>query len=254
MSFEKLDNLTGQVAVVVGGMGGIGLATAKQLAQQGARIIGIVRKNSVEAQAIYDQLPNAHLGHFVVTASIEDTSALTNAVDQIKQRAGQCDILINAAGTSKQIPHSDLDGLSDELFDEIMKVNVRSVFTTIKLLVPMLQKSKNGLIINITSVAGIRTGGSNIAYAASKAALDSITRNLAKALAPNIRVLSIAPSAIDTKFLSNRSPEFFNKAAQMTPLGRIGVVDDVANTIEALATTIRFTTGDCIVIDGGRTL
>jgi 3-oxoacyl-[acyl-carrier protein] reductase len=254
MSFERLDSLDGQVAVIVGGMGGMGLATAKRLAQRGARIVGIVRRNESEAQEVYNQLPNSQLDHFVVLASIEDTLALTQAVEHIKQRAGRCDILVNTAGTSKQVPHVHLVGLSDEVFDEIMRVNVRSVFTTIKLFTPMLRESGNGLIVNISSAAGVRSGGSNIAYAASKAALDSMTRNLARALAPSIRVLSIAPSAVDTNFLPNRSKEFLDKAAQATPLGRIGVVDDIANTIEALATTMRFTTGNCLVIDGGRTI
>jgi NAD(P)-dependent dehydrogenase (short-subunit alcohol dehydrogenase family) len=254
MAFEKLDNLNGQVAVITGAMGDMGFATAQRLAQLGARVVGIVRKDLDQAQEKFDTLPNPHLGHFVELASVVDSVAMLKAVWDIKERAGGCDILINTAGISKGIPHVNLDALTDDLFDEIMKVNVRGTFSTIKLFTPMLKESKNGLIVNISSAAGLRSGGSNIAYAASKAAMDSMTRNLARALAPTIRVVSIAPSAVDTKFLSNRSKDFLDSQAKLTPLGRIGTVDDVANTIEALATTMRFVTGNCIVIDGGRTI
>jgi NAD(P)-dependent dehydrogenase (short-subunit alcohol dehydrogenase family) len=254
MSFNRIEELTGQVAVITGGVGGMGYATAKKLAAKGARIVGIVRRDLADAQLKYDQLPNSHLNHFVINASIDDSVALARAVQEVETRAGRCDILVNTAGMTKAIPHSNLDQLTDELFDEILKVNVRSLFATIRLFTPLLRLSGNGLVVNISSASGIRTGGSNIGYAASKAAVDSLTRNLAKTLAPAIRVVSIAPSAVDTNFLPNRTPEFLDKVAKMTPLGRIGEVDDIANTVEALATIMRFTTGDCFVIDGGRTL
>jgi NAD(P)-dependent dehydrogenase (short-subunit alcohol dehydrogenase family) len=253
MSFHRLDDLAGQVVVITGGTGGMGYATAKRLAAKGARIVGIVRRNVDSAQEKYNELPNAHLGHFVINAPIDDSAALAAAALEVKTRAGRCDILINTAGTTKSVPHPNLDMLTDELFDNIMQVNLRAVFATIRTFAPMLKESGNGLIVNISSAAGIRTGGSNIAYAASKAGMDSMTRNLSRALAPAIRVVSIAPSAVDTDFLSNRSQDFLANAAKLTPLGRIGEVDDIACAIEACATTMRFTTGNCFVIDGGRT-
>lgn len=253
MSFERLDDLTGQVAVITGGMGGMGYATAQRLAAKGARIVGIVRRNVEDAQIKYDELPNAHLGHFVIDAPIDHSDALVAAAAEVRSRAGRCDILVNTAGTTKSVPHINLDMLTDELFDSIMQVNLRSVFATIRTFAPLLRESGNGLIVNISSAAGIRTGGSNIAYAASKAGIDSMTRNLARALAPAIRVVSIAPSAVDTNFLPNRSQDFLSNAAKLTPLGRIGEVDDIASAVEACATTMRFTTGNCFVIDGGRT-
>lgn len=254
MSFHRLEDLAGQVVVITGGTGGMGYATAKRLAAKGARIVGIVRRNLEESQAKYNELPNQHLEHFVINAPIDDSSALAAAVLEVKTRAGRCDILVNTAGTTKSVPHQNLDMLTDELFDSIMQVNLRGVFATIRAFAPLLKESGNGLIVNISSASGIRSGGSNIAYAASKAGMDSMTRNLARALAPAIRVVSIAPSAVDTAFLPNRSQDFLNNAAKLTPLGRIGEVDDIASTVEACATTLRFTTGNCFVIDGGRTI
>lgn len=254
MSFRRIDDLTGQVVVITGAMGGMGYATAKRLAEKGARIIGIVRRNEDLAQEMFNKLPNSFLEHIIINASIDNTESISRAVKIVQDKAGRCDILINTAGTTRSIPHGNLDALTDDIFDNIMQVNVRGVFSTIKAFVPMLKSSGNGLVVNISSAAGVRTGGSNIAYAASKAALDSVTRNLSKSLAPHIRVVSIAPSAVDTNFLPNRSREFLDNAAKATPLGRIGEVDDIASTIEALATTMRFTTGNCFVIDGGRTV
>jgi len=251
MSFEPFETLNGKVVVITGYMGGMGKAIGKRLAARGATIVGIVRRDLDNAQNELNMLGNNHLA---VYASIDNTESLISAYEIIKQRYDRCDILVNAAGFSKTIPHQNLNALTDDFFDQIMKVNLRGVFATIRTFAPMLIDSNDGLIVNISSIAGVKSGGSNIAYAASKAATDSMTRNLAKALAPKVRVISVAPGAVDTNFLENRSADFLSKYAKGTPLGRIGVVDDVASTIEACATTMRFMTGNCIVIDGGKTL
>ena len=234
MSFNSIDNLNGHVVVITGAMGGMGKAIAKRLAARGASIVGIVRRDIDAAQNELNMLGENNLA---INASIDDTSALMSAFNTVKEKYGRCDILVNTAGFSKGVNHQDLDKLTDD-----------RTFT------PLLMESENGLIVNISSAAGIRSGGSNIAYAAAKAGTDSMTRNLAKALAPKVRVISIAPSAVDTNFLPNRSPEFLAKQAKATPLGRIGEVDDIAGAVEACATTMRFMTGNCLVIDGGRTI
>ena len=251
MSFNSIDNLNGHVVVITGAMGGMGKAIAKRLAARGASIVGIVRRDIDAAQNELNMLGKNNLA---INASIDDTSALMSAFNIVKEKYGRCDILVNTAGFSKGVNHQDLDKLTDDLFDEIMRVNLRSIFATVRTFTPLLMESENGLIVNISSAAGIRSGGSNIAYAAAKAGTDSMTRNLAKALAPKVRVISIAPSAVDTNFLPNRSPEFLAKQAKATPLGRIGEVDDIAGAVEACATTMRFMTGNCLVIDGGRTI
>jgi NAD(P)-dependent dehydrogenase (short-subunit alcohol dehydrogenase family) len=251
MSFERIETLNDKVVVITGYMGGMGKAIGKRLAARGATIIGIVRKDLSNAQTELDKLGENNLA---INASIDDSVALNTARDIVREQYGKCDILINTASISKTINHQNLNDLSDDFFDEIMRVNVRGTYATIRAFAPLLIESADGLIVNITSTAGVRTGGSNIAYAASKAATDSMTRNLAKSLAPKVRVISVAPGAVDTNFLENRSAEFFNKYAKGTPLNRIGMVDDVASTIEACATSMRFMTGNCIVIDGGKTL
>jgi NAD(P)-dependent dehydrogenase (short-subunit alcohol dehydrogenase family) len=245
MTFNKLKSLEGQTVVIAGAAGGVGWAVAESMAALGARVIGIVRR---DVEAFQIKLNTLAGNHTALLADITKKAQLAQVISNITQ----CDILVNSAGHSKVVPHKDLTGLDDELFDSIIKTNLSSVFSTIRHFVPLLKQSPNGLIVNISSAAAIRTGGSNLAYAAAKAGIESLTRNLAVALAP-IRVVSVCPSALDTGFL-DLPAEFYNKVAAATPLKRIGTAQDVANAVEAIATTMRFATGNSIVVDGGRTL
>jgi len=245
MTFNKLTTLEGQTVVITGAAGGVGWAVAESMATLGARVIGIVRKDIEGFQNKLNTLPGTH------TAMLAD---ITNKeqLAQVILNINQCDILVNSAGYSKVVPHRDLNGLDDELFDSIIKTNLSSVFSTIRQFAPLLKQSPHGLIVNISSAAAIRIGGSNLAYAAAKAGVESLTRNLAVALAP-VRVVSVCPSALDTGFL-DLPAEFYNKVAASTPLKRTGTAQDVANVVEAVATTMRFATGNSFVVDGGKTL
>jgi 3-oxoacyl-[acyl-carrier protein] reductase len=245
MMFERLENLNGQVAVVTGANGGIGFATVKQLAKAGAKIIGLVRKNAEEMQSRLNELGQ---GHIALLADVTNSEQL----NEVARQLSQCDILVNNAGSSTNINHKNLNSLTDDIFEQTIKVNLSGTFYAIRAFTPLLMKSPYALIVNISSASSIKTGGSNIAYAAAKAGVDSLTRNLAKALAP-IRVVSINPTLVKTNF-TNQPDSFYDHAATMFPLKRIVTVDDVASAVEALATTLRFNTGNNIIIDGGRTL
>jgi NAD(P)-dependent dehydrogenase (short-subunit alcohol dehydrogenase family) len=159
----------------------------------------------------------------------------------VKQRAGRCDILVNSAGFTKPVAANDLEGLTDELFDEVVQTNLRGVFATIRAFTPLLKANGDGLIVNVSSIAGF-TG------------VDVLTKGLAKALAPQVRVIAVSPGVVDSSFVPGRGAEFNQKAAATIPLKRIGHVDDTAATIEACATTLRFATGSRFVVDGGRSL
>jgi 3-oxoacyl-[acyl-carrier protein] reductase len=250
MNFEPLKNLNGQTAVITGANGGVGRATAAALAASGARIVGIAWRNVADLQKYLDQLPNSELKHIAIEADATDTAQMQLAIEQIVQ----CDILVTSAGFSKTIPHSDLESLTDEFFDQILTANLRSVFSTIRLFVPLLKQSSHGLIVNISSASALKPGhGSNIAYVAAKAGVESMTKNLALALAPTVRVLSICPSSLNTGFLEH-GQEFYDRAGAVTPLKRVGTADDIAAVVEAVATRLRFMTGNSLVVDGGRIL
>lgn len=250
MTFESLENLKEQVAVVVGAGGGVGMAVSKNLAKCGARIIGIVRNNTSKLQKQFDQFDNQNLRHEIIVADITKSKELEKAAKYVDQ----CDILVNTAGFSKIIAHNNLEELTDDFFDQMLHVNLRAVFSTIKIFLPLIKKSSNGLIVNISSAAALRAGrGSNIAYAAAKAGLESMTKNLALALAPAVRVVSICPISMNTGFLPLPN-EFYHNAGEETPLKRVVLPEDVASVVEACATKMRFATGTCFVIDGGKLL
>lgn len=256
-NFERIFDLKGQVAVIMGGTGQVGYATAKRLASLGAKIVLLVRKNISEAQNLVEALPFFEdQKHFVIQADISDSASLVRAAERVRQEAGGCHILINAAGRTRSIKPRDLDLLTDEIFDEIMIINLRGVFAMIRAFTPMLRASGDGVIINISSTASLRSSQSNVAYASAKAGLNILTQTLAHALAPEIRVLAIAPGFMvqSTSGAKAKSDDIKSAMALAAPLKRIGRAEDIANAVECCVTTIRFATGSLFVIDGGRTL
>lgn len=249
-----MTNLNNKVVVIAGGCGQIGKATARRLANSGAQIILLVHRNLDHAREFASTLPNPNLKHFAIKASIINTQELKAAVDTVKTVAGRCDILINAAGMLNPIPPSNLDQLTDEIFDEMITVNLRGVYATIREFAPLLAENEQGLIVNISSQSGQRASNSCIAYAASKAGLDLMTKTLAKSLAPKIRVVGIAPGYLEnatsgvTRIVSNE------QLSKDSPLQSLASGDDIARTIEAFATLITHATGTTLLVDGGRLL
>jgi NAD(P)-dependent dehydrogenase (short-subunit alcohol dehydrogenase family) len=254
MSFEPLSRLDGKVVVITGGKGAIGMATARRLAALGARIVSIDR-NPEGVPALLSGLPGVAAGaHFSLSASITDSTDLEAAAAAVKAQAGRCDVLVNSAGFTQAVAPADLEALTDSLFDQVVQTNLRGVFSTIRAFTPLLKASGDGLIVNVSSIAGFTGAGSNLAYVAAKAGLDILTKSLAKVLAPQVRVLAVSPGVVDSSFVPGRGADFNEKAAATIPLKRIGQVEDIASAIEACATTMRFATGSRFVVDGGRSL
>lgn len=254
MSFDPTSRLDGKVAVIAGGLGAIGYASARRLAALGATCVLLHRKGD-DAAARAASLPaGAGQRHSALRADIVDTPSLQQAAADVQAGYGRCDILVNSAGHTRPVPAADLDGLTDELIDDLLRANFRGVFATIRAFAPLLKASGDGLVVNVSSIAGFTGVGSNLAYVAAKAGLDVVGDALAKALAPAVRVVSVSPGAVESTFVPGRGEQFKAQMASSTPLGRIGLPEDVAATVEALATTLRFVTGTRIVVDGGRHL
>lgn len=252
--FAPAERLDGRVAVIAGGTGAIGSATARRLATLGARCVLLYRSGSAEhAAAQATALPGG--GHSAIRADITDSASLRDAAAQVAAaHGGVIHILVNSAGSTKAVAAADLEGLTDELIDDILRANFRGVFATIRAFTPLLKASGDGLIVNISSIAGFTGSGSNLAYVAAKAGVDVVGDALARALAPAVRVISVSPGVVDSGFVPGRGPDFNAKAAASMPLRRVGTVDDVAAAVQACATTLRYATGTRIVIDGGRHL
>lgn len=248
-------SLQNKVALVVGGSGGIGAATAKCFAAEGARVIVTHRDDAAKAEAAQQLLKTLEgSDHAAFPADVANSATLLGLRDAIAARYGRLDVLVNTAGFTKPVPHSDLDALDDELIDRMFAVNWRGQFAAIRTFAPMLKASGNGLIVSVSSIAGTTGAGSSIAYCATKAGIDVMTKSLARALAPEIRVLGVSPGVVDTGFVPGRGADFNAKTGATTPLKRVASADDVAYAILACATHLGFSTGSNIIVDGGRML
>lgn len=246
-------DLEDKVVLITGARGGIGSAICLRLAAAGARIILLDRCCNDEAsQELFASLPGE--GHWMVEASVTDSPALAAVAEEVVRCYGRLDILINNAGITRFVAHADLDGLDDDTIDEIFQVNWRGAFACVRAFKTLLAADPGGLVINMSSVAAQTGFGSNVAYCASKAALNSMTLSLARALAPAIRVVAIAPGFVMGEYARRADPAMLQEQVRKTPLGRLANAEDVAAAVYALATTLTFTTGAVIPVDGGRPL
>jgi 3-oxoacyl-[acyl-carrier protein] reductase len=248
------ETLQNKVVLIVGGAGAIGGAAARMFASGGAKIVISYRgpEEAAAAKSVLAGLDGG--GHLAFEADIVDTASLIALRERIVADCSRLDILINAAGFTKPVPHADLDALDDELIDRMFQVNWRGQFAVVRTFAPLLKASGNGLIVSISSIAGTNGIGSSIAYCAVKAGIDVMTKSLARALAPQVRVLAVAPGVVDTGFVPGRGADFNEKTASTTPMKRIGNADDIAAAILSCATHLTFSTGTTIFVDGGRSL
>jgi 3-oxoacyl-[acyl-carrier protein] reductase len=247
--------LDGKVALILGGSGAIGRETAVRLAEAGAQVAITHTPGDAkaeEAAAVVGALPGA--GHGAYCADVAETATLSALNAAIEARHGRLDILINAAGFTVPVAHGDLEGLTDDLIDRLFAVNWRGQFAAVRTFAPLLKASGDGLIVNLSSIAGFTGAGSSIAYCAAKAGIDVMTKSLARALAPEVRVLAVSPGVIDTAFVPGRDAQFNARTAATTPLRRLGTADDVARAIVACATHLTYSTGHIVQVDGGRAL
>ena len=241
-----------KTVLVTGGAGGIGSAICRKFAEAGYAVIITYNGNLEKAEKLCNSLVGE--GHSVFHAPVNDAKRLSELADFVESKYGKLDVLVNNAGITTPVAHDDLDGLTDEWIDRIFETNVRGTFAMIRACKALLLKSKDALVVNISSVAAISGVGSNVAYCASKAAIDSITRSLARALAPNIRVVSVSPGWVLGEYTKNIDPQYLQTQIDKTPLGRLAIAEDVANTVFVLTTHLTFTTGSIIPVDGGRLL
>jgi len=243
------------VAVVTGGAGSMGTIICGALAREGMRVVIGYNRSAEKAKALATSLPGG--GHSALASPVTDSEALAAFAREIESRYGYCDVLVNCAGVTRFVPHGDLDGLDDALIENILSTNVRGPFATIRALRSLLEKSSHpggAVIINISSIAALTAMGSNVIYCASKAAVDNMTKSLARALAPKIRVVSVAPGVVDNDFIRSMDPVWLKEQVGRTPLKRLAAPEEVASAIIAAVKHLTFTTGGIIPVDGGRPL
>jgi 3-oxoacyl-[acyl-carrier protein] reductase len=243
------------VAVVTGGAGSMGTTICGALAREGLRVVVGYNHSAEKAKSLAASLPGK--GHAALHAPVTDSAALAKLAAEIEGRYGVCDVLVNCAGVTRFVPHSDLVALDDALIESILATNVRGPFATVRALRSLLEKSTQpggAVVINISSIAGVTAMGSNVIYCASKAAVDNMTKSLARALAPKIRVVSVSPGLVANDFVRSMDKTWLDEQVNRTPLKRLAAPEEAAAAVVAAVKHLTFTTGSIIPVDGGRPL
>lgn len=248
--------LQGKVALITGGGTGIGRASALALAGEGASIAINYSRSQAEAEKTAEDVRALGPSAITVQADVSQDAAVRTMVQKTVEQLGRIDILVNNAGFTKRIDHRDLEGVSEEVWDRTMDVNLKGIFFCCRAVVPYMKQQGNGSIINIASVAGIKGTGSSIPYAASKGGVITLTKSLARVLAPEIRVNAVAPGLVETRWIQGWDDvdQARQQAIREMRMGRILTPEDVAEVVLFLATQASMVTGQTIVIDGCRTI
>jgi 3-oxoacyl-[acyl-carrier protein] reductase len=249
-------DLSGKRALVTGGASGIGLGTVSMFAQMGATVaINDLPGNPQLDQTVAD-LRAEGLEVLAAPADLNDADRTREMVERAAKEMGGLDYLINNAGTpntKNPISPSDLDAMDEPFWDLLLSVNLRGPFRCTRAAAPFL-KAANGAVVNTTSVAAYSGGGSSSVYCVTKAGLVSLTRELARALAPDVRVNAIAPGAVDSEWMCRFDGTKIEPEADQIPLRRIGDPNDYAEVMLFLCAGAGYVTGQTIIVDGGITL
>jgi len=252
--------IRGTVALVTGGATGIGRATVLALAKAGAAGVAInYRSAKADAEKLANDATQAGAEPLLVQGDVKNEADVRRMVGDVEKRFQRLDILVNNAGVTHWVPVKDIQKLTDEIWDDILDVNLKGAFRCVRAAAPLLEKSR-GVVINVASISGVLAPAtmSSLAYGTAKAALIYLTRGLAVALAPNVRVNGVAPAFTDTpwmeKHYANNYDEVIAKAAEGYPLKRVAKPEDIAAAILGLVTGGDFVTGQTLLVDGGLSL
>lgn len=241
-----------KVALVTGSATGVGRACAVRFAKLGFSIVVNYSKSEGDAHETVRLVEAEGAQALLCPATVADDVQVKGMIARATSAFGRLDVLVNNAGTTHFISHTDLDAVTDAAWDEIFQVNLKGAFYCTRAAMPLL-KAAQGCVVNVSSVAGLTGQGSSIPYCASKAALNCLTQSLARAFGPEVRVNAVAPGPINTRWLAGREAQVA-KFLEQAPLGRAAEPDDIADAVVYLATGTTLMTGQVLVVDGGRTM
>jgi 3-oxoacyl-[acyl-carrier protein] reductase len=247
-----MDEMTGMTAIVTGGATGIGAAAVRRLAARGVRCVVNYAHSRDEAEALAGET-----GGIAVRADVAEDADCRALAAAALEAFGRIDLLVNNAGTTKFANHEDLDALSAQDFHDIYRLNTVGPFQLIRACAPAMRAGPASAVVNVASVAGVFGNGSSVAYAASKGALITMTKSLARVLAPAIRVNAVAPGYVGTGWFEKRlGAEGFARLdahiAASTPMAMAAKAEDVAGPIVMLLDPAsRVMTGETILLDAG---
>jgi ketoreductase RED2 len=238
-------DLTGKAVIITGSSSGIGAAVARRLSGLGAGIVVNSASSAEAGQRVAAELADA----VYVQGDIGDPATAAVLVAVAEQRWGRLDGLVNNAGVTVDVPLDDIDAVTTDHWDKVLRTNVVGTFLVSQAALPLLRRAGDGWIVNITSLAGTRQTGSSLPYAVSKAALDHLTAIMAKYAGGGVRVNAVAPGLVATPW----TEQWHDRKAGVelvAPLHRVATPEDIAEACLALITT-RYATGQTLLVDGG---
>jgi 3-oxoacyl-[acyl-carrier protein] reductase len=242
--------LKGQVALVTGGGTGIGRGISLAFAREGGHVAVNYSKSREKAEDTVRQITAAGGRAIALQGDVSREADASRLVESVVKEWGRLDILVNNAGWTRRTPHANLEALTDEIWQRTFAVNVFGAWYCIKHAIPQMQRQGRGVIINVNSVAAFHGRGSSMAYAASKAALTSLTRSLARAFGPTIRVNNLAPGLVETDFV-DWPPGEYEAGRREISTPELPTVEDLGEAALFLAAEARATTGTTLFVDGG---
>jgi len=244
-----------RTGLVTGAASGIGRAAALALARAGYDVAINYSQSEAAAREVAAEAERLGARALLHRCDVSDDRAVRAMLSAIDAQFGRLDVLINNAGTTTRVRPKDFEGMTTEEWDRVFAVNVRGLFQVTRAALPLLRKGRQPCIVNTASIVGLRPGPQPLAYAASKAAVVSLTKTLALNLGPDIRVNAVAPGWMEgdwmKRMLEDKYDDLMGRRAKMTPLKRCVTAEDVAETMMTLVQANRFVTGEVIVVDGG---
>lgn len=247
-------DLRGAVVLVVGGAGGLGGHICRAFARESSRVAIADRQRLDRADTSSQEL-KALGAPDTLSAPVEitDLASVEAMLGQVIDAWGRIDVLVNAAGVNQWVPFDDLDSMTPELWDHLLRVNLTGPFLCARAVAPIMRRQGNGRIVNIVSTAGLRAGGSSVAYAVAKAGLAHLTRCLAVGLGPEILVNGVSPGMMEGTFMSQTlTTDQINAFRDQVALKRTPDLDDIATQVVAFACSDS-TTGQNVAVDAGLT-
>ncbi|MET3291492.1 UNVERIFIED_CONTAM: 3-oxoacyl-[acyl-carrier protein] reductase [Brevibacillus sp. OAP136] len=241
-----------KVALVTGGGTGIGRATSLALAERGAIVAVNYSRSQTDAEETVQLIQDRGGQALAIRADVSRDAKVRDMVYEIVRQYGSVDLLVNNASTTRHIPFGDLEAADEEVWNELYDVNVKGMFYCARAVAPFMKQKKEGAIVNLGSIAGQTGLGSSLPYAVSKAAVHGLTKSLAHALAPAIRVNCVVPGAVATRWWAGYE-EQMKKLAPNLLLQRIAAPEDIAQLICA-ALEQEAMTGQIITVDSGQTM
>jgi 3-oxoacyl-[acyl-carrier protein] reductase len=241
------------VALITGGGTGVGRSTAQQLAERGFHLAINYSRSAADAEETAALVRKQGIRAITIACDVSDDRQVRGMIDRCRDEFGRLDVLVNNAGTTHFVTHTDLEAMTEDKWDRILAVNLKGPFFVSRAAIPLMRAGGGGSIVNVASVAGVAGSGSSIAYAASKGGLITMTKSLAKAFAPDIRVNAVCPGPIISRWLEDHQ-DMIDAAVKVTPLKRASTTEDIADVVTFLATTAGMMTGQALIVDGGRTM